>query len=199
MVYENPARVEARIRKLTREIDEIDGFFYGSNKEKNRFGYMGMLERKRDDIVRSVVLQLHTAIEELMTDGLFDWILGTKHLKSRRKRRATRRGQALERMMGRLGFDAKLDFAVVTNLFRPKMVERLRELNRMRNKCAHHWILDTPNRRSGQARGKRPRLLTSGGRDLHNGTVLREFVSEFGHAYFLIFGIVTRRDRGVLP
>jgi len=196
MVYENPTRVEARIKRLSKEIDEIDDFFYGPVGRRDRLGYMGMLERKRDDIVRSIVLQLHTAIEELMTEGLFDWVLGTKHMKSSRKRRTTRRGQALGRMVGRLGFDAKLDFAVVTELFRPKLVERLRELNRVRNKCAHHWILDAPNRPRSKVKGKRPRLLTWGGRDLHNVKVLKEFIRDFGHVYFLIFGIVTQRDRG---
>ncbi len=42
MVYENPSRVEKRIKKLTREIEEIDEFFYGYHKDKDRFLYMGM-------------------------------------------------------------------------------------------------------------------------------------------------------------
>ena len=76
MVYENPKQVEKRIGRLTREIEEIDHFFYGFHKD--HFLYMGMLEFKRDDIVRSVVLQLHTSIEDLMTQYLFSEILGTE-------------------------------------------------------------------------------------------------------------------------
>jgi len=49
MVYENPKQVEKRIRRLTREIEEIDHFFYGFHKESDHFLYMGMLEFKRDE------------------------------------------------------------------------------------------------------------------------------------------------------
>jgi len=51
----NPRSTEAKIARLTREIAEIDEFFY---KVKDRLPYAGMLERKRDDMVRSTVLQL---------------------------------------------------------------------------------------------------------------------------------------------
>ena len=100
MVWENPDRVEKTIKRLTREIEEIDRFFYGHNKERDRLGYMGMLERKRDDIVRSAVLQLHTATEDLLTEILLDEILGTPHNKSYKKLR-TKKGQALARMLHR--------------------------------------------------------------------------------------------------
>ena len=54
MVWENPLRVEAAIKRLTREIEEIDRFFYGHKGERDRLGYMGMLERKRDDLVDQI-------------------------------------------------------------------------------------------------------------------------------------------------
>jgi hypothetical protein len=58
--------VEIKIKRLTKEIEEIDAFFYKGNEEDDRSLYVGMLERKRDDIVRSAVLQMHTAIENLL-------------------------------------------------------------------------------------------------------------------------------------
>jgi hypothetical protein len=101
MVYENPKRVEARIRRLTRELDEIDDFFYSSDRNGDRMLYMSMLEYKRDDIVRSAVLQLHTSIEDLMTSMLFSWILGTAELRLvdaavGSKRHGSRRDDAVE-------------------------------------------------------------------------------------------------------
>src|SRR5258708_669833 len=113
MVYENPKRVEARIKKLMRELEEIDDFFYGHEKNGDRMLYMNMLEHKRDDVVRGAVLQLHTAIEDIMTSMLFGWILGAPHRKIQRKRRHTKRGQALDQLVSTLGFDAKLNLAVV--------------------------------------------------------------------------------------
>ena len=66
MDWRNPRSVEATITRLTREIAEIDKFFYRSNENEDRVLYAGMLERKRDDMVRSAVLQMHTAIEDLL-------------------------------------------------------------------------------------------------------------------------------------
>jgi len=44
----NPRSVEAKITRLTREIEEIDQFFYKGNEKEDRDLYAGMLERKRD-------------------------------------------------------------------------------------------------------------------------------------------------------
>ena len=62
-MWENSKSVEAAIKRLTREIDEIDDFFYKPSENDDRLLHAGMLERKRDDMVRSTVLQMHTAIE----------------------------------------------------------------------------------------------------------------------------------------
>jgi hypothetical protein len=187
MVYENPNRVEARIRRLTQELDEIDKFFYGPTKDDDRLLYMGMLERKRDDVVRSVVLQLHTSIEDLMTSMLFGWVLGTPHNKSQRKRRRTKRGQALDQLMKTLGFEAKLNFAVVVGVITPPIRDRLKEMNRIRNKCSHNWLLNVPVKPKKKAKGSRSRLLTYGGRDLHQAKVLEAFAAEYGRIYCRLF------------
>ena len=56
MIWSNPQAVETKIRRLTREIAKIDDVFYNVNETKDRVLYAGMLERKRDDMVRSAVL-----------------------------------------------------------------------------------------------------------------------------------------------
>jgi len=66
----NPRSVEAKITRLTREIEEIDQFFYKGNENEDRDLYAGMLERKRDDMVRSTVLQMHTAIEDVLNSQM---------------------------------------------------------------------------------------------------------------------------------
>ena len=63
----NTARyIETKITRLSREIAEIDGFFYRGSEDEDRGLYASMLERKRDDMVRSTVLQIHTAIENIL-------------------------------------------------------------------------------------------------------------------------------------
>ena len=66
MDWNNPRSVETLISRLNREISEIDKAIYLSD-QTDRVLMAGMLERKRDDIVRSAVLQLHTSIEDLLT------------------------------------------------------------------------------------------------------------------------------------
>jgi hypothetical protein len=70
--------IEAKISRLRREIAQIDASFYEANKANDRDLYAGMLERKRDDMVRSAVLQLHTAIEDVLTGLITCRILGTR-------------------------------------------------------------------------------------------------------------------------
>lgn len=115
MVYKNPMR-KSRIKRITREIATLDDFLYEFHKDDDRFLYMSSLERKRDDVVRSAVLQMHTAIEDLMTQMLFSGVLGAERRSTRRKRRHTKRGQAMDRLLNNLGFDKKLDFAILVGV-----------------------------------------------------------------------------------
>ncbi len=81
----NSRSIETKIRRLTREIRQIDEFFYEIDKDADRAFYAGMLERKRDDMVRSIVLQLHTAIEDVLTSWITCRVLGIK-IEEREKR-----------------------------------------------------------------------------------------------------------------
>jgi hypothetical protein len=51
MDWNNPQSVETLIKRLERK--EIGHFFYGWHEDSNRSAYTGMLERKRDDVVRA--------------------------------------------------------------------------------------------------------------------------------------------------
>jgi hypothetical protein len=78
MNWGNPQSVEAAITRLTREIAEIDELFYMVNETKDRVLHAGMLERKRDDMVRSAILQMHTAIEDILNSQIICRILNVK-------------------------------------------------------------------------------------------------------------------------
>jgi hypothetical protein len=89
-MWENPKAVEAVIKRLTCEIKEIDNFFYGFNEDEgdDRLLYAGMLERKRDDMIRSAVLQMHTAIEHLLNSYITLQITGETRRRSPRSKSA---------------------------------------------------------------------------------------------------------------
>lgn len=148
MDWKNLRAVESKIARLEREILQIDAHFYALTESRNRVLYAGMLERKRDDVVRSAVLQLHTAIEDVLNSQIRCVVLRVKMDQQHTVR--NKRAVALRKMLygaGSLGFDMKLNFAVAIGLMRIKTREKLMELNALRNKCSHNWLLKTPVRR----------------------------------------------------
>jgi hypothetical protein len=187
-MWENPKRLETAIKRLTHEIEEIDDFFYKSNENADRVLYAGMLERKRDDMVRSAVLQMHTAIEDLLNGLLTFKITGKKarHWRSPRNQSA----RALRKMLiggGSLGFEMKLNFALALRIINSRTKERLAILNAVRNKCSHNWILRVPVRYGKRPAQKKPPLLLYEGRDLHSVAALKDFVNEYGDIYVKLY------------
>jgi hypothetical protein len=149
----NPRSVEAKIARLILEMAKINECFYEINTE-DRVGYAGMLERKRDDMVRSIVLQMHTAIDDLLTSLVICGILKIKRcLGNDRNQTRSKPALALRRIfLGTgVGFDTKLNVAVTLGVFNQVTKGKLTVLNTLRNKCSHNWILKAPVRR-----GKRP-------------------------------------------
>lgn len=182
-------RIEAKISRLTREITDFDQFFYAVNENDDRSLYAGMLERKRDDMVRSAVLQLHTAIEDILNSQIMCCVLNVKPEK-RMGKMASRPARALRKILfgaGSLGFDMKLNFAAALGLLNARTQDQLMELNTLRNKCSHNWLLKTPVRRGKRPRQKKPPLLLYRGRDLHNIGVLKDFAAEYGVIYLKLF------------
>jgi hypothetical protein len=179
--------IETNIRRLMREISEIDEFFYHSEKAGDRSLYAGMLERKRDDIVRSAVLQIHTAVEDVLTSWITCRILGVR---PEARIKHSKRARALQRVLsggGGIGFDTKLNLAVVLRLINSTTQKQLEELNRLRNKCSHNWLLKATVRRGQRPKQKRPPLLLYRGRDLHKVDVLKDMASEFSVLYVKLF------------
>jgi hypothetical protein len=117
-----------------------------------------MLERKRDDIVPSAVLQMHTAIEDLLNSMIICRILKAKPGDRQRKQRS-HSARALRKMLfggGSIGFDMKLNFAVALGLLTERTKENLTFLNTLRNKSGHNWSLKAPVRRGTRPKQKKP-------------------------------------------
>jgi len=177
MNWSNPQSVETKITRLTREIAEIDQFFYRGNETEDRLLYAGMLERKRDDMVRSAVLQMHTAIEDTLNSLIICRLLNAKAENQASKMR-NKSGAALRKMLfgaESIGFDMKLNFAVALGLLNETAKKKLMVLNTLRNKCGHNWLLKAPLRRGKRPAQKKPPLLLYEGRDLHQVAVLKDF------------------------
>jgi hypothetical protein len=190
MDWSYPRAVESRIQRLTREIAEIDEFFYHTEKGGDRGLYAGMLERKRDDMVRSAVLQLHTAIDDLITHWITCRVLGIRP-EQRRERTNSKQARALRKVLigaGSMGFEMKLNLAVALRLLNTKTQKQLTELNTLRNRCSHNWLLKATVRRGQRPKRKKPPLLLYRGRDLHSVAVLKDMLGEYGPLYARMFG-----------
>ena len=163
MDWRNPRSVEAKIERLSREIAEIDEFFYQTEETGDRVLYAGILERKRDDMVRSAVLQLHTAIEDILTSWITCQVLRVHYdqLNARMRNKSARAARKLLIGADSIGFDMKLNLAVALRLINTKTRGQLADLNVLRNKCSHNWLLKKPVRRGKRpAQRKAPLLLT---------------------------------------
>jgi hypothetical protein len=88
---------------------------------------------------------------------------------------------------GSIGFDMKLNIAVAIKLLTPATRDRLTELNKLRNRCSHNWLLKGPIRRGRRPAQKKPPLLEYRGRDLHKVSVLKKFYGEYGPIYLKLF------------
>jgi hypothetical protein len=182
--------VERKIRRLSREISEIDDYFYNASvNDPDRTLHAGMLERKRDDVVRSAVLQLHTAIEDLLDSMIVCRMLSAKP-QTRLRKMQTKRGKALDKMLsggGSIGFSTKLNFATALGILRSPDVNRLTRLNTLRNKCSHNWLLSGAVRQGKRPAQKKPPLLYYEGGDLHKLVTLKTLVAEISGVYFRLF------------
>lgn len=181
--------VERKIRRLLREIDRIDKVFYRPDENKDRSLYAGMLERKRDDMVRSAVLQMHTAIEDIINSLILCRVLNVARADLKSKMRS-HSGRALRRMLfggGSIGFDMKLNLALALSVLSSGTKQKLVELNTLRNKCSHNWLLKAPMRHGKKPGQKKPPLLLYRGRDLHQVDVIGDFLAEYGPIYVKLF------------
>ena len=193
MDWTNRNSVERMIARLTREIVEIDRYVYRVDEIDDRVGFATMLQRKRDDVVRGTIIQIHTAIEDLLNEWIEKKLLGAT--KSKRRRGVA--FSALDRLLrggNGIGFDRKLDLALTLQLLDRKAVSTLRSLNSIRNKCSHHWLLSRADKRVSRVSrgGKRSfhPILEYKGLDVHNVSGLKEIYNDVIPIYLNMFNSI---------
>lgn len=188
MDWTDSRSVQTTIKRLGREIRELEDFVYNEG-EIDDVLRASNLERRRDDIVRASVLSIHTAIEDVLSAWIACRILGATP-ETIRSRRGTVRSGALTRLLldrNCIGFHQKLELTLSLGLIARHTYARLKILNGLRNKCSHNWLLRTNVRRGRRPSQKKPPLLRYEQRDLHRAEVLKEFLGEFGPMYARLF------------
>ena len=185
-MWENPKRIEAAIKRLTREIEQIDNFFYPVDT-KERHLYAGTLERKRDDIVRGIVLQIHTSIEDLLDQHITFAVTGSTRSHRRLRSQSARALRTILTGGESIGFHRKLFLALSLRVITKKTKDQRHVLNNLRNKCSHNWLLKVPVRHGRRPAQKKLPLLAYEGRDLHGVAAFEDFVTEFTGIYLKLF------------
>jgi hypothetical protein len=180
-------RLNKKSREITDEIREINDLLYNVETKDIEQRYF-MLERQRDDVVRSFVLQFHTAIEDLMDTWLKSVLLEVKaedvNSVGRTRRAAAR---ATSEFLRSIGFENKVKLLLAFRLIRQPLVQNLLELNRIRNKCGHNWLLKVHVRRGIKPWAPKRPLLQFRGQNLYEVTVLQEFGGVYGPLYARLF------------
>ena len=177
------AEERRKITRLKREIEKIDRFFYPDSDDEHR---LWRLQLKRDDMVRALVLQLHTSIEDLLNIRIMNRILVGQNRKTARNNAARSLRKLLEGA-GSIGFERKLNLAVAIGLINLTTERRLAELNRLRNRCSHNWRLNVRLRRGRKPKDKKLPLLRYQGHDLHKAEVLQQFGTEYANLHAMLY------------
>jgi len=189
MAVRKRSYLQRKISRLEREITAIDEMFYLSEQDGEPSQHAAMLERKRDDMIRGAVLQLHTSIESVLDSYVMCRMLEVPAY-GRMRLMGRPRGKALRRLLASaegFGFNQKLDLAAALGIFSEKRRKRLAVLNTLRNRCSHYWLLKAPVRKGRRPRQQKPPLLQYEGRDLHQVATFRDFLAEYGPMYAKLF------------
>lgn len=183
-------RYAQKANRFANEIREIESMMYDI-PDGDAMLRCFMAERKRDDIVRSVVIQLHTSIEDVLNNWVKCRLMGCTRTKLPRVARSRRvASRFLDDVLsgGRsMGFDTKLRLMVGLRMIDRRLYNRLVELNVIRNKCSHHWLLNVPVRRGIKPQNKKRPLLQFRGENLHKLEVRNKFLREFGPLHPKLF------------
>jgi hypothetical protein len=180
--------VERQTKAALRDVEKIQSFLYPLNNSDPKVNLF-QARARREDAVRMTVLQMSLAIEDLL-DGLF-WRFFAGYDPNSRKR--VRKTAVISRQLdellksGRVGFDSKLRLARLIGIINKPQHNRLDTLKALRNKCAHHWMLNRIRTR-GISNTPTKRLLEYEGKDLFRLNVLEDFMRVYSQIYLKLFG-----------
>ena len=168
----------ARCDRLTKEIEKLVSALYNTSDNDDRLRYEN-LKNYRVEVMRSFIMYMHLAIEDLLRALLFDFIKKqNRNLTRKATIKFTREITSAElvRWCGRL------------NLITRTVYRRLLDLNSIRNRCAHNWLLDIPRLQNVGTRGRRrrkriPVVMYENRNLLNRDVLLNTFCRIYGKIY----------------
>lgn len=180
-------RMEREIRRTLKEVERIQSILHPIDSKDQWDNRFNARERK-EDAVRGFVIHINLAMETVLDDLFRRVFLGYRPGSKRAKRPRGKRAKELEELLvgpRALGFEAKLRLARVVGLVNKRHNEKLRQLNKLRNKCSHRWALNVNKRKRRSQKGTP--LLEHKGRSLFKIDALESLYRESGPVYVSMF------------
>lgn len=143
------------------------------------------LRGMKEDAVRALILHVSLAIENVLDDLLRIGFLG--HAPSPSEQRRSKGVKVVDEFLKELSFYKKLQLARATKIITKRHYNELNELRRVRNACAHRWLLDDDAETASKQRPM-PQGLKYRNRSLFEVSVLKHFRSDYGRIYLSLFG-----------
>lgn len=178
-------RLFRKAAKLRVEVNELAAFLYNLRDRDLRL-QCDNLKTYRTEMLRGFLISLHLAIEDLLKALLFDFLV-------KNNRSLPTRGTI--RMVDDMRSVEIMHWCRRLKVISTKRFEQLLELNRVRNACAHNWIIDIPKTRHLVHRGRRRRervpAVTYKNKNLFDPKVFSDdFLSVYSNLYLkLLFRV----------
>jgi len=137
-----------KAERLRAEIEELQDSLFNINEKDPYLRHLN-LKSLRDEVLRSFVISLHLAMEDLLHAILFDFL-------AKQNRRLTKKETI--RIVNDMRSAELIHWCGRLKLISPLQYSNLLELNRIRNTCAHQWILDWVQIKRVGPRGRRKQI-----------------------------------------
>jgi hypothetical protein len=180
------------IVRLKADIELIENRLYGTGAKDLHLRYLNV-QTYRVELLRGFVLYTFLALESLLKDLLLDFM--------RAQKKQVRVGE-LKRFVRDVRSADLIDWCGKLSIISRKQHVHLVELNRIRNRCAHEWLLDAPKYRAVVTGSKTRRIREPAVRyknknlfDTH--VFLDEFAPIYGRTYLRLLAKAWRM-RGLL-
>jgi hypothetical protein len=172
---------KSQLTELTADIARIEkSYFPLHDPDLDRYH---LLTRKREHLLRSIILDLHLSIEDLITAAIGNALLQGRLIRSPI-------GHIIRDLLQDdrpIGFRHKLMLARSFNIITGKEFADLTELNSIRNRCSHTWLLNKITRRKIKPSKPKRLLLRWRGSNLYKTDDFLAFVGIFSRHYIKLW------------
>ena len=179
-----------KARKLQEENEEIDSLISPITKSDLDYNLYSLKYRKEQKI-RSFIIEFHLAFESQLDDWIRELLIRNNLMIRKKKKdilyyKGTKSFYYIDLLLDdahALNFTKKLLLVRSLGLIDDRYYNKLKVLNKLRNVCAHDWILDAVIRRGKRRYKKKKFVLDYEGENLLKPKVFKRFLQDYRKIY----------------